>query len=150
MRDFTQSIAIAAAPSRVWNILADVERWADWTPTVRRIERLEPAPLGVGSRVRIEQPDLQPAVWTISAWKEETGFTWMSRNRGFVATALHAVMPSGAGSRVTLKIRLDGLLASVAGVLAGGLIHDYLELEATGLKARCERGNARGYVPLKP
>lgn len=138
MRDFGTSIAIAAAPSRVWSVVADVERWKEWTSTIRRIERLDGTSLGMGSRVRIEQPKLRPAVWTVTAWEPGVSFTWASRSPGLVATAVHAVEPLQIGSRVALEVHFSGLLASVVGLLLGRLTREYLGLEAAGLKARCE------------
>ena len=138
MRDFTTSITIAATPASVWEILTDVERWAEWTPSVRRIERLDAAPLGVGSRVRIQQPKLRPATWTVTEWQPAIGFTWASRSPGVVAIAQHAIERAADGSSVTLKVHFSGFLASVVGVLVGSLTRKYLGLEAAGLKARCE------------
>jgi carbon monoxide dehydrogenase subunit G len=143
MRDFSTTVTIAATPLHVWEVLVDVERWADWTPTVRRIERLDAGPLEVGSRVRIDQPKLRPAIWTVTAWEPEVGFTWVSRSPGLVATGLHAIEASADGSRITLRVHFGGLLASVVGVLASGLTRTYLGLEAAGLKARCEKANVR-------
>ena len=139
MRDLSTSVTIAATPGDVWKVIADVERWAEWTPTVRRIERLDAGPLDVGSRVRIDQPKLRPAIWTVTAWKPEVGFSWVSRSPGVVVTGLHAIEPSADGSRVTLKVHFGGLLASVVGVLASRLTSRYLGLEAAGLKARSEK-----------
>jgi len=138
LREFTTSVTIAASPHRVWTVLADVERWPDWTRSVSRIEHLGPGALGVGSRVRIEQPRLRPAVWTVTAWQPALGFAWVAPSPGAVATGLHAIEACAGGSKVTLTIRFTGLLAPVVGLLAGRLTREYMGLEAAGLKARCE------------
>jgi len=51
-------VDIAAPPGGVWAVIADVERWPEWTPTVTRLQRLDrgqrstlaaAAPPGAGS-----------------------------------------------------------------------------------------------------
>jgi len=96
-------------------------------------------PLGIGSRVRIEQPKLAPAVWTITDWQPESAFIWVSRRPGVVVTALHAIEGNSEGaSRVTLTVRFEGLLAPLIALLSGKLTQHYMGLEAAGLKQRCE------------
>ena len=139
MREFTTTIDIAAAPAAVWRVLADVERWHEWTASIRRIERLDTAAIGVGSRVRIEQPRLRAAVWTVTDWRPELGFSWVSRNPGVVAGADHSIEPTAGGCRVTLTVHFGGLLGSIVGALAKRLTNEYLALEAAGLKRESER-----------
>ena len=141
MRNFSTSVNVIATPAHVWEILTNVERWAEWTPSVRRIERLDAAPLRVGSGVRIEQPKLRPATWTVTEWQPEVAFTWVSRSPGLVAVAKHTIEHAAEGSRVTLTVQFDGLIAPVVGLLTGSLTSKYLGLEAAGLKARCEGAN---------
>jgi carbon monoxide dehydrogenase subunit G len=42
---FSVTVEIPAPPDRVWAVLADIERWPEWTPTVTRIQRLDRGPL---------------------------------------------------------------------------------------------------------
>lgn len=55
LRDFGIEIEIAVAAERVWQVLAQVEHWPEWTQSVVRAEPLSAPPLGPGSRVRIYQ-----------------------------------------------------------------------------------------------
>lgn len=48
-------IRINAWPDVVWDTLADVERWPEWTRSVRSVELLD-GNLAVGHRKRIRQP----------------------------------------------------------------------------------------------
>ena len=65
MRDFKISADINATPERVWEVLSDGERWAEWTPSVTAVELLD-KPLRVGGRALIQQPELPPAKFRIT------------------------------------------------------------------------------------
>jgi hypothetical protein len=136
--DFAIAVEIAAPPDRVWAVMSDIERWAEWTPTVTRIDRLDPGPLAVGQRARILQPRLPAAVWRITRLEPGRGFTWETRSPGVVVTGDHTVEPNGAGSRARLSLHFGGLLGPVVARIFRGLNTRYLELEAAGLRRRSE------------
>jgi uncharacterized protein YndB with AHSA1/START domain len=133
---FSITADIPASPDRVWSVLADVERWPEWTSSVTRIRRLDQGPLAVGSRVRIHQPRLLPATWRIVELEEGRRFTWVTGGLGVRAIAEHAVEPVERGSRATLSVRFEGLLAPLVSRLTRNLNRRYLELEAAGLRER--------------
>ena len=138
MREFQISIDIHAPPERVWPIMADLERWSEWTPSISGIEVLDGKPAGLGSQVRVRQPKLLPATFTITEWKPDRGFKWVSHSLGLVAVGNHVIEPGQTGSKVTLTLRFLGLLGGLAGFLGRNLIFRYIQLEASGLKARSE------------
>lgn len=133
---FATIIDIAAPPDRVWSVIADVERWPEWTPSVRSITLLQPGPLVVGSRARILQPRLPPAVWQVTALEDGRSFTWMSASPGVRVVATHGVDAAGPGSRASLTLRFAGLLGPLVGWMARGMTERYLALEAEGLRRR--------------
>lgn len=139
MKDLTTTISIDAPAERVWQTMADVERWHEWTASITRIERLDDGPLGVGARARVEQPKLPPATWTVTDWQPGRSFTWISTGPGFTTTGVHAVEPeSPTTSRATLVVRFGGLLGPLVALLSRRLTTTYLGFEATGLKRRSE------------
>jgi len=136
---FITTIGIQAPPDRVWAVVCDVERWPEWTSSVTNLQRLDPGPLAVGSRARILQPKLRPAVWQVTELDEaRKSFVWVSRNPGVRVTAWHLVETDGAGSKATLSLEFSGLLGPLIGCLYRRLNEQYLATEAKGLKQRCE------------
>ncbi len=134
------SVDVNAKPDAVWAVLADVERWPEWTPSVRRVRRLEEGPLGGGSTARVKQPKLPAARWRVTGYVAGREFTWVSQSPGVTTVAEHLIAPGdGGGSRVTLVLTQTGRLARLAGLLGGRLIRRYVGLEADGLKRRSEQ-----------
>ncbi|HZI29211.1 MAG TPA: SRPBCC family protein [Gemmatimonadaceae bacterium] len=148
MRDFKISADINATPQRVWEVLSDGERWAEWTPSVTSVEILD-KPLRVGSHAMIRQPELPPAKFKITALDPGRSFTWASGIPGIVYVhAHHSVEPAPNGSRATLRLRFDGLLGGVIGRKMADLNNRYLAMEIAGLKRASEDGIRAPDVPL--
>jgi uncharacterized membrane protein len=137
--DIERSIEIAAPAEKVWTTMTDVQRWPDWTPTVTSVERLDDGPLRIGSRVRIRQPRLPAAVWTVTVLDVRRYFEWQSVTPGLKSVGGHRVEPTGAQStRVTLTLSWTGWLTPLIRLLYGRLARRYVQTEAEGLKRRSE------------
>jgi uncharacterized membrane protein len=132
-------VDIAAPPALVYAVMADVERWPEWTASISRVVPLTPGALGVGSRFCIHQPKLPPARWQVIDMRPGEGFAWVSVAPGVRVTATHEVVANPTGSRVTLSIRYEGLFGSWLARWTHNLNERYLAMEAEGLKARCIR-----------
>ena len=138
MRQFQRKERIGASIHRVWSILADVERWPEWTASVTRIEELHSRPLGLGSRLRVHQPKLRPAVWVVTAWEPESRFVWEAASPGVTVVGGHVLKACEEGCEVTLDLRFDGWLGPLVGLVKGRLAERYVQWEAAGLKARAQ------------
>ncbi|MQA01062.1 MAG: polyketide cyclase [Dehalococcoidia bacterium] len=137
-----QSVDIEAAPDSVWAIIKDVERWHEWTESIKSVELLDGAPLAPDSRARVRQPKLPPAVWKVTDLQDGREFSWQARGIGFTSTGVHRVEPRPeGGSRATLGIHMDGPLAGVFGLFMKGITKRYVAMEAAGLKQRTEAGS---------
>ena len=133
------TVAIAAPPERVWEVLSDVEYWSEWTSTVTWVRRLDQGPLRTGSRAKIRQPRVPGTEYVVTELDPGRSFTWVATGPGVLTTARHDVEPlPGGGTRVRLSVSQTGLLGSVMGRFYSGLTDRYLPNEANGLKARCE------------
>ena len=141
--DIERVIDIAAPQGQVWAVMADVERWPEWTASVTRVERLDRAPFGVGSRARIRQPRFPAVIWTVTALEPGRSFEWQATTPGLLSVGVHGVDAAGDhASRVTLSLTWSGPLAPVIRLLFGNLSRRYVEMEAQGLKRRCEAAQA--------
>jgi len=135
-----ETIRIEAPPDAVWEVYADVERWPEWTPVMQKIERLEDGPLAPGSTTRIEAKGGPPSVWTVTELTDGRSFTWESSARGVNLVAWHVIEADGNGSKVTLGVRMSGLMATLLGLFLRSMAKRNVKTEAEGLKRRCEGG----------
>lgn len=135
-REFRSSRHVDAPPERVWEVMVDVARWPEWSPTVTSAERLDDGPLGVGSRVTLRQPRLGKATWTVTEVVAGRGFTWEARAPGLRSVATHEVVAEGDGSRVRLAVTQLGPMGAVAATVWRGLTQRYVDLEAESLDRR--------------
>jgi uncharacterized membrane protein len=140
MTTYITSIDVNAPPGRVWTVLADVERWPEWTSSMTRVQLLSEGALAVGSRAKVKQPRLPSIVWTVTALDPGASFTWESRSPGALSIARHDIVPdeTGHGSTVTLAVEQTGVVGGTVGVLLKGLTRRYVDTEAAGLKRRAE------------
>jgi carbon monoxide dehydrogenase subunit G len=136
--EYTVTTDIDAAPDAVWQILADVEHWPEWTASMTSIDRLDEGPLAVGSRARVKQPKLPIANFVVTDLQPGASFEWTSKRAGMTSVGDHRIAPRGAGSQVKLTFRMTGALAPLVSVFSGKLIREYVDTEAAGLKRRAE------------
>lgn len=139
MRTRRIEIHIASSPDRVWNVMKDVERWPDWTSSILEVVPLGSARLEIGHRFRIVQPRLKPMVWAVTQLHPGKSFSWRTQAPGVVLSARHEIETEGAGSRVRLCLKFEGLLGGAVAWRMREINLRYLRMEAAGLKARCER-----------
>jgi uncharacterized membrane protein len=143
MSDFRYEVEIRVPPSRVWSTLLDVERWPEWTSSVTSIQRMEVGPISMGSRVRILQPRLRPAVWCVTSLDENRRiFAWTTRAFGIKIIGRHQLEAVKNYTRLILSIEYSGPLKAIAARFYGDLSRDYIAREAKGLQKFCESNPA--------
>ena len=141
---YTKQVELAAPPERVWSVLADVERWPSWTPTVTALDVLD-APDGSGpalregAEVRITQPGMRPTRYTVTGVEDGRWFRWEARRPGLRQHADHAVEAAGDRcSRATLTFGIDGPVGWLVSPLARPTVRRMVDAEAEALRARVE------------
>jgi uncharacterized membrane protein len=132
------SVSIDAPPEKVWQIMTDVERWPEWTESIKSVERLDEEDFMVGSRARVRQPRLPTVVWKVNSLEPGRSFSWEAGTPGARSVAGHRVQPREGGSSVTLSMETRGVLNAALAPLMAGMTRRYMEMEAAGLKQRAE------------
>ncbi|WP_018500607.1 SRPBCC family protein [Parafrankia discariae] len=142
---YETSVTIDATADEVWAVLRDVERWPTWTPTMTTVDTAD-GELRDGSLVRIRQPRLPAAEWTVTDLVPGAGFSWISRATGMTTVADHRITPAAEPGRVTvrLSLRQSGPLAPVVAPFMARLVRRYVDTEAQGLRQHCEQRSRAG------
>jgi uncharacterized protein YndB with AHSA1/START domain len=136
--DFHITVDIAAPPDTVWGVIADVERWPEWTPSVRGIRLVDKGAFAIGTRAWVRQPRFPPALWKVTALEPGKSFTWRTGAPGMRVDARHAVAAAAGGSRAQLELHYAGPIGNLLARLTREITDRYLAYEAAGLKARSE------------
>jgi len=132
------TIEIDADPAIVWKVSTDIDRWPEWTPTVRSARRLEQTPFGQGSTAKLKQPGMPPAVWRVTRWEPGRSFTWETGVPGLRLAATPRLEPGGECTINSLTLEASGLLAFVLSPVLRRSASRALSRENEGLKAVCE------------
>lgn len=132
------TIDINAPPEKVWDVVADVDRWPGWTESVHDIAVTSEGEFGLGSTARIDLAGARPSVWTVNQLEPGHSFTWESKTPGVHSVACHVIEPRDGGSRVTLWVRNSGLFAVLLSPYLSHVGKRNLKWESEGLKRRCE------------
>lgn len=134
-----ERIRIEAPADAVWAVLADVERWPEWTASVESAELQNAGPLAMGSVARLKQPGYRAALWRVTAFDAPRSFAWESAPMpGVRAIAGHTVTPDGDATDVILTIDTTGPLSFMLDRMIRSASLRFIPMEAQGLKKRSE------------
>jgi len=132
-------VDIDAPATVVWDVFSDVERWPEWTASVTSLVALDGPGIAVGKRFAIKQPRMPKLVWEVTDVEPGRSWTWVQRSPGGLTKASHDVEAlSGGRARVRQQIDQGGPVGTLVGLAMRPMTRRYLDMEATGLKARSE------------
>src|SRR5215217_5053990 len=106
---FSTQVEIHAPAKVIWNIMLEVERWHEWTPTINSSKKLGTDGFGTGTKLLIQQPKLPTAVWKVFEMKPEEGFSMVKGNLLLKIVAAHVLHPSSNKTVVTLSLEFSGI-----------------------------------------
>lgn len=144
MAKTAHSAHIDAPPADVWAAMLDLERWPEWGPQFRRLERRAAGPMALGSRVWIGLKRMPAAVWEVTELEAGHLFTWVARPvPGLRFTGGHVVTPDQGGATVEFSMEASGPLGTVlAPVLSRAIFRRNTKAATEGLKRFVERRQA--------
>ena len=137
--NFSTQIEIQAPVKIIWNIMFNVERWYEWTPTINNIKKLGTNDFGPGTKLLIQQPKLPTAVWKVFEMKPEEGFSMVKGNLFLKIVAAHILQPASNGTLVTLSLEFSGIFGKWVAKKYQRMMEEYLAIEAACLNKEAER-----------
>jgi Polyketide cyclase / dehydrase and lipid transport len=107
------AIEIWRSPEDVFDYLTDITKEAAWNPRTRRVEKLTPGPIGLGTRFGAEWIKGNPAIVEYVGFERPMTWASIARSRRLDAKGEGWISPTEQGSRVVVrtKLRPKGLLA---------------------------------------
>ena len=143
MARYDRTVHIDAPTPAVWAVIADVEKWPDWTPTILTVVRHDQGDFGLGSTANVHPKGFPDSLLTVTEFTPGRSFTWEGKGGvGITVRLAHIVEPDGDGARVTLSVIPGGPAAPFFGWLAARMSKKNVEVEAESLKKRVESAAA--------
>jgi len=134
-----QDQALIHAPADVvWAVTTDIERLPEATPTITKVEALDPVPLAIGGRARLTQPGLSTRVWTVTEVEPDRVFAWSTKVMGVRMTGRHELRSVPEGCENTLSIDLSGPGSGLLGRLTRRRMAETLATENAGFRRVAE------------
>ena len=130
---------INAHPGNIFKVLMDVGQWKQWTASITEMSILDNGRPGTGARIKVLQPKLPPAIWTVTECLPDSSLTWEKRSFGLVMLSEHFVLTGNNEASVTIRITYQGPLAGLFYMLTHSLTDRYMTMEIDGLKRECEK-----------
>jgi hypothetical protein len=130
---------INALPGDIFKVLMDFGQWNQWTASITQMSILNADGPQTGARIKIWQPKLPPAVWTITESLPDRSLTWEKRSFGLLMLSEHVISTSNNKTSVIIRMTYQGPLAGLFNKLTHSLTDRYMTMEIDGLKRECEK-----------
>ncbi|TDC44089.1 SRPBCC domain-containing protein [Micromonospora sp. KC213] len=142
MREISTQVDVDATPQRVWEVLTDFPRYAQWNPFIR--EAAGEARVGSTLSLRMFPVAGRPMSFKprVLAAREAAELRWLGRlilPGIFDGEHLFVLTPHGGGTRVVQSETFSGILVPLFGKVVNGTVADFERLNEA-LKSRAENG----------
>ncbi|BCJ30320.1 SRPBCC family protein [Actinocatenispora sera] len=127
-----------ADPERVWQVLRDLDRWADWDTSMESV-RLD-GEFRVGSQVVMTPVGQDAITSTIVEISDGVAYADVTQFGGVTLRFRHSLEPlTSGGTRVRHRLEITGDAADTLGPELGPQITEDFPEAMAGLLARAER-----------
>lgn len=97
------AIEICRSPEDVFDYLTDITKEAGWNLRTRRVEKLTPGPIGLGTRFGAEWIKGNPAIVGYVRFERPMAWAAIARSRRLDAKGEGRISPTEQGSRVMVR-----------------------------------------------
>jgi carbon monoxide dehydrogenase subunit G len=114
---FESSIDINAPAEKVWALVDKLEKWPQWMPSIKKIERVSQRPLTVGSQLSVTAKVNGLRVkllMTITNFVPERNVVLEGKALGTKLTRFYTLEPVNGKTKVTIGGDVSGALAWLA------------------------------------
>ena len=114
---FESSIEINAPAGRIWAMIGKLEEWLQWTPSIKKIERVSKVPLGVGSKLAVTTKISGLTVtllMTIIEFVPEKNVVLEGKALGTKLTRFYTLEPVNGKTKLSIGGDVSGALAWLA------------------------------------
>lgn len=142
--EHVEKLAVDAPTEEVWALIGDVRAWPRWLGDISDVH-LEDGELSEGSEVTYHYRD-RPTTATISTYVEGRTIAISTREKRYAFAESLTVHPSGDGSEVLFRMRVDPtaawmrVLAAVVTPIKGLLMGPSMRKELRGLERALNDG----------
>jgi carbon monoxide dehydrogenase subunit G len=114
---FESSIDINAPVEKVWALIDKLEQWPQWTPSIKKIERVSKGPLTAGSQLSVTAKVSGLTItllMTITEFVPERNVVMKGKALGTNLTRFYNLEPLDGKTKVTIGGEVSGALAWLA------------------------------------
>ena len=114
---FESSIDINAPVEEIWALIDKLEQWPQWTPSIKKIERVSKGPLTAGSQLSVTAKVSGLTItllMTITEFVPERNVVMKGKALGTNLTRFYNLEPLDGKAKVTIGGEVSGALAWLA------------------------------------